>query len=200
MQARCQVHVPIHMSYVAVLHDDNWCGQILVFSPENKPTQACVIGRLPLSRCNSHVSNPCHTEQPCKTQRPCSTPPYSRAAIRDPANSHGAIDSQDNGMHVQQPISRPWPLHSRLLLLLLSACEFSWRYAVKRELYVVVFIFIILVQLGPSSQSTRRTGFSSNGYGSSQGGWPNFRRRLLTPVPQLIKVPTFQWLERARLF
>ena len=26
MQARCRVHVPIHMSYVAVLHDDNWCG------------------------------------------------------------------------------------------------------------------------------------------------------------------------------
>jgi len=45
-----------------------------------------------------------------------------QAAIRDPANSHGTIDSQDNGMHVQQPISRPWPLHSRLSLLLLSAC------------------------------------------------------------------------------
>jgi len=42
MQARCRVHMPIHMSYVAVLHDDNWCGQILVFSPENKATQACV--------------------------------------------------------------------------------------------------------------------------------------------------------------
>jgi len=42
MQARCQVHVPIHISYVAVLHDDNWRGQILVFSPENKQNQACV--------------------------------------------------------------------------------------------------------------------------------------------------------------
>jgi len=128
-------------------------------------------GCLPLSRCNSHVSNPCHRAalQNSTVFNPYTL--YSRAAIRDTANSHGTIDSQDNGMHVQQPISRP--LHSRLLLLLLSACE----------LYVVVFIFIILVQLGSSSQSMRRTDFSSNGYGSSQGGWPNFRRRLLTPVP-----------------
>jgi len=47
---------------------------------------------------------------------------YSTAATKDPANPHGTIDPQDNGMHVQQHILRPWPLHSRLLLLLLSVC------------------------------------------------------------------------------
>jgi len=29
--------VPRHIPYVVVFHDENWCGQSLVFSPENKP-------------------------------------------------------------------------------------------------------------------------------------------------------------------
>jgi len=65
--------------------------------------------------------------------RPCPSPPadYCTAAIKDPANPHGTIDPKDNGMHVQQPILRPWPLHSRPSHLLLSVCgwEFSWWYA-----------------------------------------------------------------------
>jgi len=129
MQARCQVHVPIHISYVAVLHDDNWRGKILVFSPENKQTQACVwIGyKEDVFLCHDVTVTFPTLVTPgslAKLNGRVQPPPadYSRAAIRDPANSHGTIDSQDNGMHVQQPILRPWPLHSRLSLLLLSTC------------------------------------------------------------------------------
>jgi len=42
-------------------------------------------------------------------------------------------------------------------------------FVMKRKLYVVVFSYIVLVQLEPSSQLTRRTELSDNGYGSAQG-------------------------------
>jgi len=37
------------------------------------------------------------------------------------------------------------------------------------------FGYIVLVQLGPSSQLTRRTELNSNGYGSTQGRWANLK-------------------------